>query len=101
MLWAQIGHRIEAVRSGSVDPETMTVPESKALLTAVAERGITQYLASGTDLKYVRDELTVLQLHDFFEPRVYGALDDYENFSQRIFFRCLFDLANIVFKSVK
>ena len=84
LLWAQIGHRIEAVRSGSVDPETMTVPESKALLTAVADRGITQYLASGTDLKYVRDELTVLQLHEFFEPRVYGALDDYENFSKAL-----------------
>ena len=44
--------------------------------------GIELYLASGTDLNYVRDELEVLGLHGFFGPRVYGALDDYKSFSK-------------------
>ena len=40
------------------------------------------YLASGTDLKYVQDELGVLGLSKWFGLHVYGALDDYKKFSK-------------------
>jgi phosphoglycolate phosphatase-like HAD superfamily hydrolase len=39
-------------------------------------------LASGTDLEYVRDELAALDLDRYFGPRVYGALDNYQDFSK-------------------
>jgi phosphoglycolate phosphatase-like HAD superfamily hydrolase len=60
----------------------MMVPGAEELLSALCQRGLTLYLASGTDLTYVRDELDVLGLQRYFGPRVYGALDDYRKFSK-------------------
>ncbi len=39
-------------------------------------------MAAGTDLAYVRDEVALLGLNDYFSTRVYGALDDYKRFSK-------------------
>jgi beta-phosphoglucomutase-like phosphatase (HAD superfamily) len=60
----------------------MTVPGARELLQSLRNAGLTLYLASGTDLKYVRDEVAVLDLAEFFGERVYGALDDYQKFSK-------------------
>jgi phosphoglycolate phosphatase len=45
---------------------------------------MTLYLASGTDLKYVRREAELLGVASYFGPRIYGALDDYKNFSKQM-----------------
>jgi beta-phosphoglucomutase-like phosphatase (HAD superfamily) len=82
LLWRQVGRRVEAVRSGQTPREELTVPGSESLLQALASRGLTLYLASGTDLKYVQDELQVLGLDRCFGPHIYGALDDYQQFSK-------------------
>lgn len=82
LLWQRVGERVESVRSGRAPAEEMTVPGAAAMLQALQDRGLVLFLASGTDLKYVQDELAVLQLDQFFGPRVYGALDDYKNFSK-------------------
>ena len=42
------------------------------------------YLASGTDLKYVRQEAELLGLTPYFGERIYGALDDYQSFSKKM-----------------
>ena len=82
LLWQEVSQRIEAIQSGETPPDEMTVPGSRSLLEGLVDRGVTLYLASGTDLKYVRDEVQLLGLHDFFGPRIYGALDDYKKFSK-------------------
>lgn len=82
LLWKQVSRRIERIRRGEVAPEDMTVPGSEALLKRLCQSGITLYLASGTDLKYVKSELAILELDSYFGPRVYGALDDYKKFSK-------------------
>ncbi len=82
LLWREVGARVESVRSGRVAAEVMTVPGAAELLRELRDRGLDLYLASGTDLKYVRDELAVLGLDQFFGSRVYGALDDYRKFSK-------------------
>lgn len=82
MLWKQVGERVEAVRSGQLPAEEVRVPGTLPLLSALKDRGLDLYLASGTDLKYVEDEVQVLQLETFFGRHVYGALDDYEKFSK-------------------
>jgi beta-phosphoglucomutase-like phosphatase (HAD superfamily) len=81
-LWAEVERRIAAVRSDEIAAEEMMVPGSIALLDRLRERGLPLYLASGTDLSYVRDEVAVLGLSAYFEPHVYGALDDYRSFSK-------------------
>src|SRR5256714_8641397 len=52
LLMERIGERIDALQSGRADPRDWVVPGSHALLKALKERGVTLYLASGTDLKY-------------------------------------------------
>jgi phosphoglycolate phosphatase len=45
---------------------------------------LTLYLASGTDLKFVRHEAELLGLTSFFSDHIYGALDDYKSFSKKL-----------------
>jgi phosphoglycolate phosphatase-like HAD superfamily hydrolase len=81
LLWERIAHRIEGLRDGSIDPETMRVPGAPAILEALRARGVTCYLASGTDQPYVLDEAEALGLTEYFAG-IYGALDDYRSFSK-------------------
>jgi phosphoglycolate phosphatase len=82
LLWQEVGRRVEGVRTGRIPKEEATVPGSRELLTALRDHGLTLYLASGTDVHYVQDELRVLGLDEFFGDHVYGALDDYKKFSK-------------------
>lgn len=82
LLWRQVGDRVDAVRSGRIPQDEMTVPGSRALLARLRSLGLTLYLASGTDLEYVRDEVAVLGLAEYFGSRIYGALVDYKRFSK-------------------
>lgn len=77
-----IGDRIQGLRSGVVESEDLMVPGSLDLLRNLEHRGLTLYLASGTDEVYVKEEAGLLGLTPFFEDRVYGALDRYQDFSK-------------------
>jgi phosphoglycolate phosphatase-like HAD superfamily hydrolase len=81
-LWREVGDRVRAVRCGRVPAAQMTVPGSHEMLQCLAERGLDLFLASGTDLDYVRDEVHLLGLAQYFGDHVYGALDDYRRFSK-------------------
>jgi phosphoglycolate phosphatase-like HAD superfamily hydrolase len=69
-LLRRIAGRTSGLRAGTIDPETLTVPGSEALLEHLEARGLVLFLASGTDVVYVRDELSALRLDRFFVPRV-------------------------------
>ncbi|HZU35610.1 MAG TPA: HAD family hydrolase [Gemmataceae bacterium] len=84
LLMQRIRGRLDALEAGTATAEQWTVPGSHELLAALQARGLTLYLASGTDLKYVQREAELLGLVPFFEGRVYGALDDYQNFSKKM-----------------
>jgi phosphoglycolate phosphatase len=84
LLMERIQSRLHALQSGTAKPEDWTVPGSHALLEALRRRGLTLYLASGTDLKYVRQEAELLQLTTYFGEHIYGALDDYRSFSKQM-----------------
>lgn len=45
-------------------------------------RGLTLYLASGTDHEHVLEEAQALKIDQYFNGGIFGALDDYENFSK-------------------
>ena len=81
-LMAQIQSRRQGLARGRIPPGDAVVPGSFALLDGLAERGITMYLASGTDEKYVREEVELLTLGRYFGRHVYGAQDDYQSFSK-------------------
>lgn len=83
-LWEQIKDRIEELRSGHASPEKYLVPGSRALLESLKDRGLTMYLASGTDESYMKEEARLLDVTRYFDGGVYGALDDYKSFSKAI-----------------
>jgi phosphoglycolate phosphatase len=84
LLMQRIRGRLAALEAGTAAVADWTVPGSHALLEGLRRRGVTLYLASGTDLKYVRREADLLGLTPYFGAHVYGALDDYQNFSKRL-----------------
>src|SRR5262245_8440638 len=84
LLMQRIRGRIDALSGGQARPEEWTLPGSHALLEGLRRRGVTLYLASGTDAGYVRHEARLLGVADYFEPHIYGAVDDYKSFSKQI-----------------
>jgi len=82
LLWEHVGQRVTALKTRATSPEEMSVPGAHQLLEQLTARGLTLYLASGTDLAYVKDELVALEMDHYFGEHVYGALDDYQNFSK-------------------
>lgn len=81
-LMARIESRREDLRSGKVSSQAFLVPGSQRVLELLQQRGVTLYLASGTDEQYVREEVELLGLSPFFGDRVYGAQHEYRTFSK-------------------
>ena len=81
-LSRHIRDRVQSLRSRAVNAEELMVPKSLDLLRNLQRRGLTLYLASGTDEMYVKEEAALLGLTPFFEERIYGALDQYQDFSK-------------------
>jgi phosphoglycolate phosphatase-like HAD superfamily hydrolase len=84
LLMQRITGRLDDLRAGRATAERWTVPGSHALLEDFQRRGVALYLASGTDLKFVREEADLLGLTPYFGGHIYGALDDYKNFSKQM-----------------
>jgi phosphoglycolate phosphatase len=83
-LMERIRSRLADLESGRAAADAWTVPGSHALLEGLRQRGVVLYLASGTDLNYVRHEARLLGLDHFFGDHIYGALDEYRSFSKQM-----------------
>jgi phosphoglycolate phosphatase-like HAD superfamily hydrolase len=81
-LMDRIRDRRDALRSGKASPEEMLVPFSLDMFDALKARGVAMYLASGTDEQYVLEEARLLTLDRWFGDRIYGAIQDYRNYSK-------------------
>jgi len=92
-LSMRISGRIRDLESGAAAPERYLVPGSRALLEALNERGLTLFLASGTDDADVKREAGLLDVSRYFDGRVYGAQDDLKSFSKGLLVRKLVDEA--------
>lgn len=84
LLMERIHSRLHDLEDGTARAEDWTVPGSHALLQELRRRGLTLFLASGTDLKYVRREAELLGVAEFFGEHIYGAHDDYHSFSKKL-----------------
>ena len=82
-LWEQIKDRVAGLESGRIAPDEMLVPGSRALLEALRDRGLCIFIASGTDEQFVAREAELLDVTRYVEGKVYGAIDDFRNYSKR------------------
>jgi len=84
LLMMRIRSRLEALETGAAKANEWTVPGSHELLDNLRARGVQLYLASGTDLAYVRREAELLGVAQYFGEHIYAALDDYQSFSKKM-----------------
>ena len=80
----RIESRREGLRSGNIKPDDLLVFGSRRLLDHLQSQNLKLYLASGTDEPFVKQEAELLNISKYFGPRIYGALDDYKNFSKKM-----------------
>jgi phosphoglycolate phosphatase-like HAD superfamily hydrolase len=91
-LLTTVDRRVERVAQGEVAPQDAMVLGAADFVHGLRGRGVTLYLASGTDHPYVLREAGVLGLTDAFNGGIYGALDATEaNNKERIIQRILDD----------
>jgi phosphoglycolate phosphatase-like HAD superfamily hydrolase len=83
-LMDRIQARRDALRAGRAAADDFLVPGARGLLSALRERGLPMYLASGTDEPYVVEEAALLGLVPYFGGRIYGAIDDFKSFSKKM-----------------
>jgi len=80
----RIRHRVEGIQAGTIPRGEFTVFGTRALLEALSTRGLSLYLASGTDEQFVKAEAEALGLTHYFKGHIYGAQDDYKKFSKKM-----------------
>jgi phosphoglycolate phosphatase-like HAD superfamily hydrolase len=78
-----VRERVRQIDAGGCPPERWTVPGSRQILEDLRRRGLQLYLASGTELRFVRPEAALLQLTPFFGPQVHAPDGDDPAFSKR------------------
>ena len=83
-LMERIRHRLESLRGGTAAAEGYRVPGAASILDYLSSRGLTLYLASGTDDANVKEEAALLGLSRFFGDRIYGAQEDLTSFSKAL-----------------
>ncbi|MBK9138273.1 MAG: HAD family hydrolase [Verrucomicrobia bacterium] len=80
----RIADRVNGLKTGRLRPDDLLVYQSRSLLEELQRRGLRLYLASGTDEAYVKQEAALLDIQRYFGPHIYGALDDYKQFSKKM-----------------
>ena len=80
----RIKDRIDGLRQGTIPPDDLLVHGARRLLENLKDRGLTLYLASGTDELFVKQEAELLDLTRYFGRRIYGAQDDFKTFSKKM-----------------
>ncbi len=78
----RIATRLQGLRQARTRPDELLVYGARAMLELLNRRGLPMYLASGTDELFVKQEAELLDLTRYFGKHVYGALDDYKQFSK-------------------
>lgn len=77
-----VDQRISDLADGKLSAETLRVPMSLEFLQSIHELGVKCYLASGTDVEFVKNEAKLLGVAGYFNGGIYGALREYKKFSK-------------------
>ena len=77
-----VEERIAGLAAGKLPAEPLRVPLSLEFLQSLREMGINCYLASGTDVEFVKNEAALLGVAAYFDGGIFGALREYKKFSK-------------------
>ena len=77
-----VEERIAGLAAGTLPADPLRVPMSLEFLRSLREMGISCYLASGTDIEFVKNEAGLLGVAEYFDSGIFGALREYQKFSK-------------------
>lgn len=83
-LMEMVNKRLQKLKDGELDAFDFMLKGAFKFLTEVKKRGVTMYLASGTDVDDVINEATLLGYADMFDGGIYGAMRDVTKFSKKM-----------------
>lgn len=83
-LMEMVNKRLEKLRNGELDVSDFTLKGAIDFLKGMKERGVSMYLASGTDVDDVINEARVLGYAGLFNGGIYGAMRDITRFSKKM-----------------
>jgi len=83
-LMLMVNDRTSRFKRGELNLQDFTVKGSVEFLKALRGRGVTLYLASGTDYEDVLTEAKVLGYSDMFNGGIYGSVKDAPKFSKKM-----------------
>jgi phosphoglycolate phosphatase-like HAD superfamily hydrolase len=82
-LMSVVNGRVAEVAGGRAKPADWAVPGSHGILEALRRRGVALFLASGTDIEFVRHEAELLGVAPYFAGHIYAASNADPEFSKR------------------
>ncbi len=68
--------RMNEIRTGASPPDKYLVPGTRPMLETLRDRGVTLYLASGTDDRELQNEAKLLDIDRYFDGGVHGSQPD-------------------------
>lgn len=74
--------RISGLADGSLSAESLRVPKALEFLQSLDKLGIECYLASGTDVEFVKNEAGLLGVAKYLKGGIFGAVREYKKFSK-------------------
>ena len=74
-----VEQRIADLTSGTLAAESLRVPMALEFLQSLHKAGMKCYLASGTDVEFVKNEAELLGVAAYFNGGIFGALREYKN----------------------
>ena len=95
LLLPTVDERIAKLERGEIEAADLRVPMSLEFLQSLQKRGVKRYLASGTDVEFVRHEAGLLGAASYFDGGIFGALREYQNFSKAMVIQQIFDDFNL------
>ena len=83
-LMERVTQRVAKLKRGELDVSDFTIKGAVSFLRTLRDRGVTLYLASGTDRQDVVDEAAVLGYADLFNGGIYGSVGDVSKYSKKM-----------------
>jgi sugar/nucleoside kinase (ribokinase family)/phosphoglycolate phosphatase-like HAD superfamily hydrolase len=83
-LMTMVNKRKAKLKSGQLEVSDFAIKGAIQFLHALRKKGITLYLASGTDVTDVKAEAKVLGYHKLFNGGIYGSLGDINKYSKKM-----------------
>jgi rfaE bifunctional protein kinase chain/domain len=83
-LMEMVGQRVARLKRGRLNSDDFTIKGAVEFCRALRERGVTLYLASGTDHEDVVAESQALGYTKLFDGGIYGAVGDIANCSKKM-----------------